>query len=362
TNLAATAEGQGEYHQSTLGPYDYWAIEYAYKPIEASTPEGELAELKKIASRAAEPLLAYATDEDAGISMNPFDMDPTANRWDLGSDPLKHYAHRVKLGREIFANMEARLEKPGEGYQVLTRSFLNTLFQTGLQMRQASKFIGGIYHHRDHIGDPGGRLPFQPAPAARQREALALLRENLFSPRAFQFSPRLLNKLNNTRFSDFRNFEAMLTRFDVPVHSLILGLQKNVLDRLHHPIVLSRVLDSEITSPAQPFRLSELFTTLQDSIWAEAREPGEALAIPSFRRALQREHLRKLIGLVLRDSAAPEDARTLARHQLSALRRQVNGALAKTPLKMPLEARAHLEESLARIDEALKANMQRMAF
>ena len=32
-NLAVTGEKQGEYTMSTLGPYDYWAIEYAYKPI-----------------------------------------------------------------------------------------------------------------------------------------------------------------------------------------------------------------------------------------------------------------------------------------------------------------------------------------
>src|SRR5262249_51292677 len=51
TNIAARGARQGEFHQSTLGPYDYWAIEYAYRPIEASTPEGELSELAKIASR-----------------------------------------------------------------------------------------------------------------------------------------------------------------------------------------------------------------------------------------------------------------------------------------------------------------------
>src|SRR6185369_426385 len=40
TNIAARGGRQGEYHQSTLGPYDYWAIEYAYKPINSATVEG----------------------------------------------------------------------------------------------------------------------------------------------------------------------------------------------------------------------------------------------------------------------------------------------------------------------------------
>jgi len=74
TNISTEGQKQGPYHQTTLGPYDYWAIEYAYKPIAANTPDEELPELAKIASRAAEPQLAYDTDEERGGG--PFDMDP----------------------------------------------------------------------------------------------------------------------------------------------------------------------------------------------------------------------------------------------------------------------------------------------
>ena len=41
-NLALDRAHQGEYYQTSLGPYDYWAIEYAYKPIDAKAPEDEL--------------------------------------------------------------------------------------------------------------------------------------------------------------------------------------------------------------------------------------------------------------------------------------------------------------------------------
>ncbi|HEY5800326.1 MAG TPA: zinc-dependent metalloprotease, partial [Burkholderiaceae bacterium] len=82
-NLAIKGEKQGEYVQSALGPYDYWAIEYAYKPI---APEQESAELARIAGRSSEPLLAYGTDEDAGGNIS----DPDVNVFDLGSDPLAY--------------------------------------------------------------------------------------------------------------------------------------------------------------------------------------------------------------------------------------------------------------------------------
>ena len=52
-NLAPKGVKQGDYFTTTLGPYDYWAIEYAYKPLGGGT-EGESTELKKIASRGAD--------------------------------------------------------------------------------------------------------------------------------------------------------------------------------------------------------------------------------------------------------------------------------------------------------------------
>src|SRR5581483_9359739 len=79
-NLAPKGVKQGDFFSTTLGPYDYWAIEYAYKPISG----GEEAELKKIAARgSSNPDLAYGTDEDTILT-----SDPHINRWDLGDDVL----------------------------------------------------------------------------------------------------------------------------------------------------------------------------------------------------------------------------------------------------------------------------------
>ena len=63
-NIALQNERQGEYVMSGLGPYDYWAIEYGYKPLAVKQPGGEGAALARIAARNTEPELAFATDED----------------------------------------------------------------------------------------------------------------------------------------------------------------------------------------------------------------------------------------------------------------------------------------------------------
>ena len=359
-NLARPGQPQGEYHQTTLGPYDYWAIEYAYKPIPATSPEAERAELRAIASRVADPLLSYGTDEDAGFGTGwTWSSDPLATRGDLGSEPLEYFAHSVALVRELWNGVEAKLQAPGEGYQILRRSFLRGLRQAGGALLDSARYIGGVYHYRDHVGDPGDRVPFVPVPVAKQREALNLIRDNLFAPGAFKISPQLLNKLTPDRFPDFSNFASFERRPDYPVHQEILALQAAALGRLFHPTVMSRVLDNElrVASPAEALQLSTVFATIRDAIWAETAEAR--VDVNSFRRSLQREHLRRLIGLVVRDAAAPEDARSLARHNLTLLGARLRAATSRAGT---VETRAHLQESLARINEALSAQMQRSAF
>ncbi len=67
-NIAPKGKKQGDFFTTTIGPYDYWAIEYAYKPVEGD----EAAELKKIAARAPEHDLGFASDEDLYLNDDPY--------------------------------------------------------------------------------------------------------------------------------------------------------------------------------------------------------------------------------------------------------------------------------------------------
>ena len=101
---------QGDYFSTTIGPYDMWAIEYGYKPLSGGT-EGEVAELKKIAARGAEPTLAYATDEDTrGI-----DPDPLSNRFDMGKDPIAFAKNAGPADRRAVAEGDRRDDQGRRG-------------------------------------------------------------------------------------------------------------------------------------------------------------------------------------------------------------------------------------------------------
>ncbi len=351
-NIAPEGQQQGEYYQTTLGPYDYWAIEYAYRPLEADSPASEQAQLAKIAGRVAAKELAYGTDEDALYWTRG--IDPSAARWDLRDDPIAHYRDQVALSQELWAKVEDKFEQPGERYQTLRRVFGWGFRPYWSGAGNVSRYIGGIYHYRDHVDD--GRLPLQPVPPARQREALDFLVEHVFGPDAFGWSPELLNKLAPERWVDFTWSVFDVPRIDYPIHDIVSSIQQQPLNRFYDPTLLSRLQDLELRYEGDDtFGMVELFTGLRQSIWAEL-ETGSS--IDSFRRNLQRAQLQKLIGLVLRPvPGTPEDARTLARADLQTIATQIETRLAGHALDA--YSRAHLEETKARIEAALEAGLER---
>jgi hypothetical protein len=355
-NLARKGERQGSWWDLKPGPYDAWAIEYAYRPIDAATPEDELPELQRIASRASEPLLAYGTDEDARGSSTS-SIDPTCTLFDLGDDPISWCTERMDLSDELWSRMDSVLTKPGQRYSRYRVMFSQGMREYSYGGSIVSKFVGGVYHRRDHVGDPGGRLPFEPVPAATQRRALKVLADRIFSEKAFQFPPDFLNKIAPEMMPDFEGTIWRTQRVDPPLHAMILRAQVNPLARLYDPITLSRIQDAEprFAAGTEPFRMVEMFQAVRGAIWSElpAGRP-----IGAIRRNLQRAHLNRLIDLAMKPEAGtPEDATTLARADLKAILKGCTATLGRTDLD-PM-TRAHLEETKDRISATLDAPIVR---
>ena len=354
-NLSVKGQRQGDYYQTTLGPYDYWAIEYAYKPYNPNSKTSETEMLNKIAQRAAEPQLSYATDFDAfGLSLRS--IDPNCNLWDLGTEPLEYYRTRFALTQDLWQNLEKNFEKDGQEYNKLRQVFGQGITEYALGGLTVSKYIGGIYHHFDRVGDPNGRLPLEVVPAKKQREALQFLIESFFSPNSFRFSPKLLSKLAPTRDIDFDFTPYRLYRLDYPIHGIVQVLQSIALFRLYDPLLLARIQDNELrTTSGDPFKMPELFDEMRKAIWQEA---AAGQNVNSFRRELQRMHLYALDRMVVKSTAFfPHDAVTLARADLVKIKSEIDKSLSNSQFDAYTEA--HLQESAAKINAILNAQMER---
>jgi hypothetical protein len=344
-NLPLAGEPRREFVMSTVGPYDDWAIEYAYRPLDAAA---EARELERIASRASEPRLAYGTDEDAGAGSHYLAIDPDVNRFDLGADPLAYYRRRVQLSRELWDRLATLRLAPGESYERLTRSLKNGLRQVARVAPLAAKFVGGVIHRRDVAGS--GRPLYEPVPAARQREALALITRDFLRSDSFRFAPQLLSRIG------IDQFDRPADPF-VPVAGLVLGVQKPILDHLMSDAVAERLLESpgRVVDGRRVLGLAELYDRLQAAIWSEALAGRDA---DLLRRNLQREHLQRVVAaLVHPGKDTPADAVALLRDNARRLAAALRGALGKRGLGR--ETRAHYADSLNTLEEALKAHLQR---
>ncbi|MFM7460775.1 MAG: zinc-dependent metalloprotease, partial [Burkholderiales bacterium] len=345
-NLALNGEKQGEYVMSTLGPYDYLAVEYAYKPLD---PKTEKADLAAIAMKATtNPLLAYATDEDAIAG-----MDPEVNQRDLGADPIEYYKRRMKLTRELWDRVQTLQLKPGESYERLTRSFSSGFRSLSQITPSLAKYVGGVKHVRDRAGSPNAL--YTPTPVAKQREALQLVTDGIFKVDSFKFKPEFVSRLSIDHFDRWGPGRG---NPDVSIANSVLNLQRGTLDILYADAVAQRLLDSQdkVAKPADAMKLSEVYETLQNAIWSELRTGGD---ITTMRRNLQREQIKRIGNALTRPTTnSPADVRSLMRDGAVQLQAQIRAAMAKP---MSKEAKAHLGESLNTLTEALKASLQRAA-
>lgn len=351
-NIALRGARQGEYQMTTLGPYDYWAVEYGYREL---APVDEQAGTAAIAARSTEPLLAYATDEDASV----LSLDPHNNTHDLGREPLAYAQKRFALVRELLQSTEAREMKAGESYAVLRRNFSRALGEASQAAVYAAKYIGGLSTLRDRAGS--GRDPLTPVPIDKQRAALELLATQVFSADNFRFAPAFLRRMSVSSFDmdDALELGRSVPTIDVAVDQQVLSMQRQVLGQLLGETVAQRLVNNEakVDEPGQALRLAELYATLHAAVWSELASGRD---IPLARRNLQREYVVRLATVLTRPAGSmPADARALLRVDAQKLRASLTKAKDRPGLSE--EAKAHLAESLALVDEALKAPLVRQA-
>jgi hypothetical protein len=362
SHFAASEVEQGDFVTKVLGPYDFWAIEYGYRPF--NSKDGDKSEeemLSKIAFRSTEPALAYATDEDT----SDFGPDPFVNRFDSGSDPLDYGKQMVGQCKRLMKDVETWAVEDGESYAELRNSF-NTILGDYLSgTRFAARLIGGMDVTRVRKGQDG-KAPYEVVPVEKQREALAFLGETVFQQEAFEFliRPELINFLAAGRFMHWDSDQAD-RNVDYDLHDRILGIQQRVMTVAINPMTVNRIVDSElrVDSDKEAMTASELFDTMTGLIWSELKENNRGQwsdrkpRINSFRRNLQREYVNRLTSMVLSTPgrSMSADAGSIVRMELRDLSERIDGELKSNGSRLDTYTQAHLEDTKSRIDRALDA-------
>jgi hypothetical protein len=241
----------------------------------------------------------------------------------------------------------------GESYERLTRSFRSGFAQLTNAAPLAAKYIGGIHTRRERAGT--NKPLFEPVSASKQREALHLISKDFFGADSFKFKPDLLARLANDRLSSFDP----RSNFQISVATLVANVQKGILDHVYSPSVANRLAEvgMKVNDPKETLGLADVYDTLQDAIWSEAKTGQETSLI---RRNLQREQLRRMTDVLVKPAGPwPADARSIMRENARQLVSLLEKAIAKPGISKT--TRAHYADALDSLNATLKASMQRAA-
>jgi nicotinamide riboside kinase len=138
---------------------------------------------------------------------------------------------------------------------------------------------------------------------------------------------------------------------------LVAGVQKGILDHVYSPAVATRLAEvgMKVNDPKETLGLSDVYDTIQDAIWSEAKTGQETSLI---RRNLQREQLRRMTDVLVKPAGPwPADARSIMRENARQLVVMLEKVLAKPGLSKT--TRAHYADALDALNVTLKASVQR---
>lgn len=363
-NIWPRGTPNGEYYQTTLGPYDYWAIRYGYQPIpSARTPEDERPTLERWASGWSDPQHRYMSDEDVSWN-NGHASDPRSEQGDLTNDTIGWCQVQMHMYRDQMNAIGRLWPQPARDYEEESREF-STFLNNYLRCPGiVSHFIGGQYLSRAHRGDPGASAPVVPVSRSEEKRAFDVLDAYLFNGDALHVPASTLQHLSYdewagygyTGWPGYGNLPDWAynppVRHDYALSARIARAQNSVLAFLFQPVVLSRIDENPTESTGQTMSMSDLFDWLHAAIVSKPLARG---SLPLVTRNLQLAYAAQLETLVNKPAAGtPGDAQALARAELHRIAQDAQHAL-HGRLGSDRAMAAHLENLIHAANGSLNA-------
>jgi hypothetical protein len=326
----------------TLGPWDYYVIDWGYRRIPgAATPDAERPLLDSLARlQDASPWLQFG---------NPDGIDPRTQTEALGDDPVKATRYGLaNIKRLVPMLLPATTTETLEDYGLLDDLYDRLIFQWSLEMNHVAVVPGGVWRHEKYPDQSG--VIHQPVPRARQAEAVRFLNENAFATPTYFLDTAVLRRIEPTGF-----VERIRTR------------QTALLNTLLQDSRLSRLAEQGATMPAgTAYTLTDLLDDLRGGIFSEvgAARPS----VDAYRRNLQQafvDQMNRLINTPLvtplppgfggfpgfiPPPPRPADARSVARLELRELQTSLGTAAGRAADRT---TRAHFLDLQARIGQIL---------
>ncbi|MDX1905134.1 MAG: zinc-dependent metalloprotease, partial [Thermonemataceae bacterium] len=339
-NVAADKNKQGQYFTTKPGPYDLWAIEFAYASL--ANEAQEKARLEKVLARSTEPALAFGNDAD-DMRSSYGGIDPRVMIFDHSSDMISYGSERMKLADKLLEKLKNDYiqNNQNQSYNELLMRYYAISSQKFNSANAISRYVGGVYVDRGFIGQQGAKQPFTPIAAQEQKRAMKVLTEQIFAPDAFKVNDDLYNYLQKQRrgFNFFGNGE------DPRINERVLNVQAAILSHLLNANTQQRILNTE--HYGNTYKLAEMMNDLTAAVFKADLNTN----VNTFRQNLQIEYVGRLLAIAGLDkpSLYVYPAQSVALYQLNQIKKMLKNAKGGDTA-----TQAHREHIIYRIEKAQK--------
>jgi hypothetical protein len=253
-----------------FGPYDFFAIEWGYKPLPGSGKcADESEELDRMAARQlTEPMLRFGGEDDLS------ELDPLVNAHVLSGEPIAAADLGLRNIDRVAAMLLPATTRKGQSYSRLNEVYQALVLQRHRELAAVAKIVGGVEETR-YQGGRGG-VPYVAVPAAKQRAAVQFLVHRAFT------SP-----------SAFLNVDLLRRIAPSGATNALQGSNVALLAKLLEPEVFFRMAENEAVNPAVTFTGIDLLTTLNDGVFEELDTASPIVNL--YRRELQRNYVMLLL-------------------------------------------------------------------
>jgi Met-zincin/Domain of unknown function (DUF5117) len=256
-----------------IGPYDKFAIEWGYKPLDAKSAEDEIPMLDRMAARQiSEPLLKFGGEDMAAF------LDPEVITENIGKERIQATKLSVASLERAAKRLIPATTRLGEDYDKLESAYYTLLMQRSRYIESVVKMIGGVRETR-YMGGRGGDTFVRTSPK-EQREAIQYLLNDALTTPKWLVDPKILNRISM-----------------LDVTAPVVNAQKRILTDMLQPIRFRVLEDIESLTPGAGLTASGYLQTVQKSLFREAAQAQPKVDI--YRRELQRdfvEHLKAFSG------------------------------------------------------------------
>jgi hypothetical protein len=308
-----------------VGPYDKFAIEYGYKPLGATTPEGEKAALDTLLGKqVTNHWLRFGNYKYSGVDpqmQSELIGDDTVEATRLGLLNLERIAKDIAIPAST---------KYGETYERYAEAHGAIVQQWVTELMHVQQLVGGVVEYDNHVGRGNGQI-FKPVDAAQQSKAVQLLVNRGARPSKLVFAPERYNKIAPS------NFVGGLS-----------GLQGMILRGLLSEAKATRLTDYQAMYPTKAYTVEKLVDEVVAGVFSELNAPK--VSTDAWGRNLHRTFISIVDGRVNGSSASKTDLKPLLKDALASLSPKLAAAAGRATDKT---TKAHLNEIARDVNKIL---------